>query len=394
MLSFDEAIALLAENIRPLGAETVALEQSAGRFLAEDLRARSDAPRTDVAIMDGFAVQIASLGETVSLEVVGEARPGAPFAGRLGKREAIRISTGAAIPPGADCVIMQEYAHREGSAVSFSAGYGPERHIRTAGSDFRAGDVILGRGTRLTPPIMVPASAADNDTVMVARRPKLAIIATGDELASPGEAFAISSAIPDSISHAVSALSIASGAKVVSQVRSPDDLPRLTGHASEAVAAADCVVVTGGASVGERDFAQTMFAKTGMDLVFSKLAIKPGRPVWLGLAGTKPIVGLPGNPTTAIVTARLFLRPLLAALQGGSAIKELGFVPTRLASPLPESGNRETFLRASSTDEGLVPLGNQQSGAQSPLATAEWLIRIPAYSDALPAGTLVKALAL
>lgn len=394
MLSFDEAIALLTENIRPLGAETVALEQSAGRFLAEDLCARSDAPRTDVAVMDGFSVKIASLGETEPLEVVGEARPSAPFEGSLGKREAIRIFTGAAIPRGADCVIMQEYAHREGTAVTFSAGHGPERHIRTAGSDFRAGDVILERGTRLTPPIMVPASAADNDTVMVARRPKLAIIATGDELASPGNALAVNSAIPDSISHAVSALSRASGAKMVSQVRSPDELPQLIGHASEAVAAADCVVVTGGASVGERDFAQKMFAKTGMDLVFSKLAIKPGRPVWLGLAGTKPILGLPGNPTSAIVTARLFLRPLLAVMQGGSASKELRFVPIRLASTLPRSGNRETFVRASSTAEGLVPLGNQQSGAQSPLATAEWLIRVPPNADPQEAGKIVAALML
>lgn len=394
MLSFDEAIALLAENVRPLGTESVPLEQSAGRILAEDLRARSDAPRSDVSVMDGYAVRLDSLGETDSLEVVGEARPGAPFEGSLGKGEAIRIFTGAAIPSGADCVIMQEYARAEGNVVSFSPGHGPERHIRTAGSDFRAGDVILERGTHLAPPIIVPASAADQATVMVAKRPEIAIIATGDELVSPGRAFAIDSAVPDSISYAVASLCKVGGAQVISRVRSPDELAELTKHACEAVAMADCIVVTGGASVGERDFARPMFADTGMDLIFSKLAIKPGRPVWFGLAGAKPVLGLPGNPTSAMVTARLFLRPLLARLQGGPVEKELNFVPVRLASPLQSSGKRETFVRASSTAEGLVPVGNQQSGAQSPLAVADWLIRIPPGSNAYTAGAFVKALAL
>jgi molybdopterin molybdotransferase len=392
MLSFDEAIALLAENIRPLGAETVALEQSAGRFLAEDLRARNDAPRTDVAIMDGYAVLRAAADGGDSLSVIGESRPGAPYKGRLGAGEAVRIFTGAAIPDGADCVIMQEYALRDGKTVTFASGHGPASHIRKAASDFRAGEVLLTSGTQLNPSVLVTASAADRASVMVARRPRVAIIATGDELTPPGEAYLTDAAIPDSVSYAIAALCEQSGAEVISRLNCGDNLLDLAKYADEAVTEADCIVVTGGASVGDHDLARPMFSETGLNLVFSKLAIKPGRPVWFGLAESKPVLGLPGNPTSAIVTARLFLRPLLSALQGGEVAKELEFVRLSLASPLPETESRETFLRAFWSPAGLVPIGNQQSGAQAPLATAYWLIRRPAGSRAAASDTFVEAL--
>ncbi|MXO48774.1 molybdopterin molybdenumtransferase MoeA [Erythrobacter vulgaris] len=392
MLSFDEAIVLLAENIRPLGAETVALEQSAGRFLAEDLRARSDAPRTDVAIMDGYAVLRAAAAADDSLSVIGEARPGAPYKGRLEAGEAVRIFTGAAIPDGADCVIMQEHAVRDGKKVTFASGHGPARHIRKAASDFRAGEVLLTSGTRLNPSVLVTGSAADRARVMVARRPRVAIIATGDELTPPGEASLTDSGIPDSVSYAIAALCEQSGAEVVSRLRCGDNLSDLAKYADEAVTEADCIIVTGGASVGDHDLARPMFSETGLNLVFSKLAIKPGRPVWFGLSGSKPVLGLPGNPTSAMVTARLFLRPLLSALQGGEIAHELEFVRLNLASPLPETGNRETFVRAFWSPAGLMPIGNQQSGAQAPLATANWLIRRPAGSAAVAPETSVDAL--
>ena len=392
MPSFDQAISLLADHVIPLGCEEIALEHAAGRYLAEDLCARSNSPRADVSVMDGYAVVRYSTSGDSKLVIVGESRPGAPYRGALGKRDAVRIFTGATVPEGADCVIMQEYARLEESEVSFAPGHGPSTHIRRVGSDFRAGDVLLARGIRLTPPALVAASAADRANLTVAKRPRVAIIATGDELARPGDAYRSDTAIPDSISYAITDLCRTAGAEVISMQRCPDDLHELRRLARDAVAAADCIVVTGGASVGDHDLARPMFAETGMELIFSKLAIKPGRPVWFGLAGSKCILGLPGNPTSAMVTARLFLRPLLAALQGGRVEDQLAFMPLGLAASLPAAGNRETFFRATWTADGLVPATNQLSGAQSPLATADWLIRRPAGSAAAEKGEQVEAL--
>ena len=392
MIGFEKASRLLRENAATLPAETLSLEKAAGRFLAEDLIARIDAPRTDVSVMDGYAVRADTLEKLVPLRMAGQARPGTPFDGVLGAGETVRIFTGAPVPKGADCVVMQEYARREGDSVRFEKGYGPARHIRKAGSDFRKGELILRRGTCLTPRAMVAAAAADRATIEVSRRPRVAIIATGDELVSPGEAHATSNAIPESASHGVAGLCEAMGGKVVLRLRGHDELGELTSLASAALAAADLVVVTGGASVGDHDLARPMFDMLGLELVFATVAIKPGKPVWLGKVGDKPVLGLPGNPTSALVAARLFLQPLLAAMQGGDAAANLQFLPMPCAAALPETGRRETFIRATATPEGLVPAQNQESGAQAPLAQSDWLIRRQAGSRATELGETINAL--
>ena len=392
MIGFEEASRLLRESVRVLPAETVPLEEAAGRFLTEGLAARFDAPRTDVSAMDGYAVRAGTLENGAPLKVLGQARPGMPFDCEIGTGEAVRIFTGAAIPKGADCVVMQEYARAEGDSVSFEEGHGPARHIRKAGSDFCEGDVLLHQGTRLTPRAMVAAAAADRASIEVCIQPRVAIIATGDELVSPGEAHATANAIPESASHGVAALCEAIGGTVVLRLRGRDELGPLTDLASEALAAADLVVVTGGASVGDHDLARPMFEELGLKLVFAKVAIKPGKPVWLGKVGEKPVLGLPGNPTSAMVTARLFLHPLLAAMQGGDAASHLEFLPMPCAAALPETGGRETFIRATATPEGLVPAQNQESGAQAPLAQSDWLIRRAAGSPETTPGELVRAL--
>lgn len=393
MIGFEEASRLLRENVTGLPAETVTLEEAAGRFLAEDLLARFDAPRSDVSAMDGYAVRSDTLENHVSVKVLGQARPGMPFDGAVGAREALRIFTGAAVPKGADCVVMQEYARAEGDTVSFEEGHGPARHIRKAGSDFRIGDVLLHQGTHLTPRAMVAAAAADHAKIKVCKQPRVAIIATGDELVLPGEAHATANAIPESASHGVAALCEAMGGLAVLRLRGRDELGQLTELARKALAAADLVVVTGGASVGDHDLARPMFDALGLELVFAKVAIKPGKPVWLGKVGGKPVLGLPGNPTSGMVTARLFLQPLLAAMQGGDAAAHLQFLPMPCASALPETGGRKTFIRATATSEGLVPAQNQESGAQAPLAQSNWLIRRPAGSPATTPGEIVSALA-
>ena len=239
---------------------------------------------------------------------------------------------------------------------------------------------------------MIAAAAADGASLTVAMRPRVAIIGTGDELAPPGEAHLRADAIPESVTHGVAALIGETGAILVARTIGLDDLPALVAAAGAALDLADLVIVTGGASVGERDFAKPMFAAHGLDLIFAKVAIKPGKPVWLGRARGKLVLGLPGNPTSAMVTARLFLMPLLARLQGQSIEAVLRWRNLPLAAPLGAIGGRETFARARWDEAGLTPLGNQDSGAQGALAEADWLIRCPSGQPERAAGDLVSAL--
>lgn len=391
MIPFDAAMALIAKHVLPLPAETVPLCEASGRWLAEDVAARIASPRFTVSAMDGYAVAERAVSPGEPMRVVGEARPGNPFAGTLPDDAALRIFTGAALPEGADCVIMQEYATREGDTVRFAEGYGPARHVRSEGSDFAIGDVVLGRGTRLDPPMLVAAAAADVAQLSVHARPTVALLATGDELAEPGEAVRQAHAIPDSISFALAALVERAGGRVVGRHRAGDDLPSLERQAGELLQSADLVIVTGGASVGDRDFAKPMFFPHGLELLFEKVAIKPGKPVWLGRAGQTLVLGLPGNPTSAMVTARLFLAPILAAMLGGKTGHRWRRLP--LAAALRATGDRECFVRASWEDDGLLPLGNQDSGVQGALARVDWLIRCPPGQAELPYARLVPALA-
>ncbi len=392
MISFDDAIGLLAKAVSPLGTETVTLADAADRFLAAPLVARANAPRRAVSSMDGYAVAADTTYPDRWIDVVGEARAGAPASRRLGPGEAARIFTGAALPDGADLVIMQEYADRQGERVRFRPGYGPDTHVRAAGSDFRVGDILVPAGTRLGPRAMVTAAAADRAHLDVYRRPTVAIIATGDELAEPGTSSHTPDTLPESASYGVAALCARMGGVVVARMRGRDCLDELASLAARALEMADCVVVIGGASVGDRDFARPMFAKTAMELVFAGVAIKPGKPVWLGKAKGRTILGLPGNPTSAMVTARLFLQPALTRLQGGDPATDLAFQAMPLAQALPATGPRETFVRASAGPHGLQPVGNQESGAQAPLLAADWLIRCPPGQPAMQTGHHAAAL--
>lgn len=392
MISFDEAVGLIAAQVDALGTEEVALAEAAGRVLAAPLHARSNAPRVAVAAMDGYAVIDVATRPGEPLKVIGESRAGCGYPGIVRPGEAVRIFTGAPMPQAADRCIMQEYATLDAGEVRFAEGYGPGSHVRAAGSDFAAGDLLLSAGTRLTPRAMIAAAAADVAVLTAATQPRIAIIGTGDELAPPGEAYLRDDAIPESVTFGVSAMAEQAGAKVVSRTIGLDDLPALEAAAGDALKLADLVIVTGGASVGERDFAKPMFAAHGLELVFAKVAIKPGKPVWLGRAGGKWVLGLPGNPTSAMVTARLFLLPLLARLQGQPLNDVLQWRELPLAALLGQTGNRETFVRAHWSNAGLVPLGNQDSGAQGALVDADWLIRCPVRQGALKPDRVVSAL--
>lgn len=388
MISFDEAVRRVTEVARPIGRESVPIDRAAGRVLAVPVVARIDSPPAHGSAMDGYAVRESDLPGV--LRLIGESFAGGGFDGVLEPGTCVRIFTGAPVPAGADRVVIQEVAVRDGDAVAIADLPGPDRHIRPQGSDFRTGEMLLEAGRRLDPRALVAAAGADVAEVEAWRRPGVLVLGTGDELAAPGEARGRPGAIPESVSVGVAALAEIWGGRSLGSRRLADDLPAMEQAAGDALDRADLVVVTGGASVGEKDFAQAMFAPHGLEPIFSKVAIKPGKPVWLGRAGGKLIIGLPGNPTSAMVTARLLLAPLVAGLAGRAGALEWRKLP--LAAPLPACGDRETFHRARLLETGAAPLANQDSSAQKALAEADLLLRSRPHDPARPAGDEIDAL--
>lgn len=392
MIEFDEAQSLLAAAARPLTSEQVALADAAGRVLAQPVHAGVSSPRRDVSAMDGFALRDADAAIGARFWVVGESFAGGELPPAIGPGEAARIFTGAAMPTGADRVVMQENCTLADGVMTITGEYGPGWHVRRASDDFAEGDLLLPAGRLLDPRAVLTVAAADCAAVQVCRRPKVALVATGDELAAPGSARENMLAIPESVSYGVAALAQQHGALVVDRFTGRDDLAGLKRIADRALATASVVVVTGGASVGERDFARAMFADHDPEMLFAKVAIKPGKPIWMAQAQGRWIVGLPGNPTSAMVTARLFLVPLLAALQGRRIGEVMDWEQRPLQGSLGPVGGRTTFARAWQGDAGLVPVGNQDSGAQAALAGANWLLRCDPGTEPLEAGTLLPAI--
>jgi molybdopterin molybdotransferase len=388
MITFDEAYRHVSQLAVPLGSEHVALAEAAGRVLAAAVTARLDAPRFDQSVMDGYAVRNADLPGR--LTVIGESLPGAAFAGTVLPGTCVRILTGAPVPAGADRVVIQEIVERNGDLATIAKRPEDGACIRPVGADFRAGEVLLNSGQHLSARAMVAAAAADVASLEVFRRPRIAILATGDELTEPGKACSNANAVPESVSFGIAALVDDWGGEIVGVRRLRDELDTLKAAAREALGHADLVVVTGGASVGDRDFAQAMFAGPGLETIFSKVAMKPGKPVWLARSSGRLVIGLPGNPTSAMVTGRLLLAPLVAGMAGRSGAAEWMNVP--LAGPLPATGDRETFMRAYRTEGGAVPVTNQDSGSQSALIASDLLIRCAPNSPSASPGTEVPAL--
>jgi len=386
VIGFDEAMALVAGAAKPLGVESVSLAEAHGRTLAAPVIAQVDAPPRDVSAMDGYAVREADLPG--ALPVAGTAYPGDKVS-QLAPGTCLRIFTGGPVPDGADRVVIQEEVTRDGDVATFGAP-GGGRHIRRRGADFAAGTTLLDAGRRLGPRELVAAAGADLGEVEVWRQPLLAIFGTGDELAEPGRARDRPGAIPESLLLGVGALAEAAGGVIVMSRRLRDNLPELEQMAGWGLERADLVVVTGGASVGEKDYAKAMFAPAGLELIFSKVAIKPGKPVWLGRAGGRLVMGLPGNPSSAMVTARLLLAPLLQGLCGREA--GLRWRQAPLAAPLGPCGDRETFVRATWEEGAAMPAGYQDSGAQKTLADADLLIRRRAGAPPAEAGETVEVI--
>ena len=393
MITLDEALRRTMALAHSLEKETIQIEDAGDRILAEPVTARGQSPRAALSAMDGYAVHEADLTQTpVRLPVADKIFAGASVPAPLTRGTCARIFTGAPVPEGADRVVIQEDVRIENGAAVFDKHPTGGRNIRAAGSDFQQGDTLLDIGRRLDFRSMVALAAADRDRVSVYRRPRVAILSRGDELVEPGRALEIAGAIPDSVSFGVAGLARAWDGEVVRRERLADAPKILEAAAEAALAAADVVVVTGGASVGERDYARSMFAAMAPEEIFTKVAIKPGKPVWMSQIGGRFIVGLPGNPTSAMVTARLFLAPLLAGLAGRKPQAALAWRDVMLATPLAAVGPRETLERANLIDGQAAVLRNGDSGAQGDLVRAEILIRRPAAAPAALAGETVEIL--
>lgn len=392
MVPVDEAIRLILAEGVVCAPESLPLNEAGGRILASAILAQRMAPACDVAAMDGYAVRDADLKARLNaLTVIGESFAGHGFAGVLPAGAAVRIFTGAPVPRGADRVVVQEEAQRIGGQVILPRACG-KRHIRTAGSDFGVGDVLVDAGVRLTPGRLVAAAAADIAEVTAFARPKVTIVATGDELRAPGVDLRRGDSIPESVTFGIAELARIFGAEARVHRRLPDDLARLQAAAGAMLEASDVVVVIGGASVGERDYSRDMFARSGLRIRFSKVSMRPGKPVWFGKAGQTCILGLPGNPTAAMVTARLFLAPLITAMAGLEARTALGWRCRPIIEALDPTGPFECFLGARLAGEAVSASANTDSSAQRTLANTDTLIRRRAHAPAVAPGDLVETL--
>ncbi len=394
MISVEQAIASVLKGAAPLGSEIVSIGDVAGRIAAEDIRARMTQPPFAASAMDGYAVRFADMGAGTRLSVIGEAPAGAPFAGAVGAGEAVRIFTGAVVPPGADHVVIQEDVTRDGDAITINEPQAAPRHIRPAGIDFKEGDVLASAGARLHEMHGSILAAANISEVAMRRRPVVALFSNGDELVDPGTALQPGQ-IVNSNHYALGAMVARWGGEARYLGRASDDAAAIRAFFAQA-READIIVPIGGASVGDYDFVKSAFKAEGGEIFFEKVAVRPGKPTWHGRLGKARVIGLPGNPASAIVTAALFVQTLTRALAGEATGEGLRTTRAVVTAPLGANGQRETFIRAAAAQasEGLAvtPAANQDSSLLSPFASANALIRRLPGAPAIDAGGAVDVI--
>jgi molybdopterin molybdotransferase len=383
--------ALLDSVPGPTPVETLPLAQCAWRVLADDVAALRTQPPFANSAMDGYAVRADDLAPGTALRVIGESAAGRSFAGALSAGEAVRIFTGAPIPDGADTILIQENADGVGQAeIRVREGVAKGKFIRKAGLDFSMGDVLLPAGRTLDSAALGLAAAAGHPVLPVRRKPLVAILATGDELVSPGETVG-----PDQIvasnSFSLAALVEQAGATALDLGIARDNHPDLAARIARAQAAgADVLVTLGGASVGAHDLVQEALTRAGMALGFWKIAMRPGKPMMTGRLGAMVAVGLPGNPVSSIVCGHLFVVPLIEALLGIPSPQRDRSEPGFLGRDMPENDEREDYLRSDLvlTEEGwqATPFERQDSSMLGLLARAQALAIRPVFAPAARKG--------
>lgn len=379
LLSVADALAQVLQDAAPLPAEMAELTDAAGRVLAQDVAALRTQPPEDLSSMDGYAVRAADVAQApASLEVVGEVKAGHPFAGSVGAGQAARIFTGGVVPPGADTIVIQENVRRDGGRIVVEKGEPAGRYVRRAGLDFAAGAVPLRKGRRLTGRDVMLAAAMNHPRLPVHRRPRIAMLGTGDELRPPG-----SHPGPGEIVYSngfgLMALAQSEGAEIVNLGIVPDRIDETVEAIRRARdSRADVLLTSGGASVGDYDLVQKGLAAEGLSLSFWRVALRPGRPMMHGRLGAMQVLGLPGNPVSAYVCAVLFLVPLIRRLCGRSDTGP-DLRPALLGCDLPGNDERADYLRAGlSSGEGSVPVATplpvQDSSMIAALAEAHCLL--------------------
>ncbi|MBE7478579.1 MAG: molybdopterin molybdotransferase MoeA [Polyangiaceae bacterium] len=393
MLSFDEARERILRDVEPLGTERALLADALGRVLAEALTAAQPMPAFDYSAMDGYAVRSADLSGAGpwSLPVAGESRTGATPP-ELAAGAACRIFTGAALPLGADAVVMQEDVERDGEQARFESRPAVGSHVRKRGEDLDVGGLGLAAGTRLGPAQIGLAAAMDRAELPVFVRPRVSILCTGDELRAPGSP-ARPGSIPESNGQALSATLRVLGAapRLLPYVR--DDREATLAAVRDALSGADLLLTVGGVSVGEHDLVRPALEAAGARLDFWKVAIRPGKPLVFGRCGATRILGLPGNPVSAQVTFALFGAPLVRMLAGDRKPVP-GFRRARLTQAVRQKAGRMSFVRGTLDGDAVTPLPNQASGAPTSMAWADCLLVVPAESEGFAAGAEVSVLAL
>ncbi|WGU40637.1 gephyrin-like molybdotransferase Glp [Phenylobacterium sp. NIBR 498073] len=391
LMPVEDARAAMLAEIVALPGEAVALKAAIGRVLAQDVAAVRDQPPFDASAMDGWALRSADAPGT--LAIAGESAAGHGYEGELKPGQAVRIFTGAAMPAGADTIVIQEDATREGETVTVPAS-APGANLRPAGGDFKAGQPLLGAGTRIDPWRLSLAASAGRAEVLVHARPRVAIVSTGEEIveapAAPGPY-----QIYDSGAPALAAMVEGWGGAAFKCKPVRDDLDAVIGALRDADA--ELIVTVGGASVGDHDLVRAAAQALGLSLKVASVNVRPGKPTFFGVLGDgRRMLGLPGNPASAFVCAELFLKPIVMKLQGGA--ENLPIVSARTAVPMAANGSREHWMRAklSYADGALFaePYRDQDSSLVSVFAAADALLRRPANAPALAAGELVEVLPL
>jgi molybdopterin molybdotransferase len=394
LLSVAEALARVTKGLEPVEAERVKLDQTLGRVLAEDLTARITQPPFDASAMDGYAVRADDIvALPAQLKIVGTSAAGAGFNGHVRQGEAVRIFTGAPVPKGADTIVIQEHAEALSGKVTIKEAV-PGRHIRPRGQDFRQGQALLRAGTRLGPRELMLAAAMNEVEPSVRRKPKIAILATGDEVVPPGSELKPDQ-IVSSVPYGLAALIERHGGEAMSLGIAKDD-PESIVTLARAGRAADILLTVGGASVGERDLVASALKPEGLELDFWKIAMRPGKPLLYGRLSGQRFLGVPGNPVSALICAYVFLKPMLSRMLG--LAEEARPLPEAvLGEALEANGDREHYMRAISTwrEDGtrvVRVLPSQDSSLVAALASADCLIVRPPHATALGQGGRVRIL--
>ncbi len=395
MISVEEARARILAGLVPTAAEVVALADAWQRVTAAPVVARLTQPPRDVSAMDGYALRAEDGTLGANLRVVGSAPAGHPWQGEIGPAEALRLFTGSIVPTGADSILIQEDAGRDGDWLRVNEAVRAGRHIRRAGQDFSKGDTLVEPGRRLTARDIGLIASANHPWVTVHRRPRVAILASGDEIALPGEPIP-PGGIVSSNSHALAALVRACGGEPMVLPVAADDRAVL-GAAADAARGCDLLVTTGGASVGEHDLIQEAFATRGLKLDFWQIAMRPGKPLMSGCLGDLPMIGLPGNPVSSMVCGILFVMPAIQRL-GGLPGNAPPVISATLAASLPANDHRADHLRATlrATADGLeaVPFDRQDSAMLRLLTRADGLILRGPRAPAAEPGEIVQVIRL